>query len=255
MTTANNAATTKRFVLVPAVEVVLPPVEPPDGLLALLRIAREIVEVETDVFAPMNRNVLVATSTVLRHLPRILEHRDDIVGMRGFDARHIDNLSDYAKATWLTHVAAQPAPASKGEANIAAEVARLRVRLIVSAIVLAHDGTFDPAAVAKRGDGSCCDDVAMAVVFREQWCEVKGHGPLTAEDLTRGALIAVATFGMIGRREQVRAATEGDAALRARCAWTLLDRAYGEVRRALEHLRHRQDDVDFIAPNLRLNRS
>jgi hypothetical protein len=259
MTTTSTPAT-QSYVLVPAVEVELPLADLEDAQLALGRIEHELVTVDASQFAPMNTDVVVAASTVLGHIQRILEHRDAIVDLKGFEARNVDNLSDYAKATWITYVGNQPASSSKEEANVAAEVARLRAKFLVWATAHGADGVFDSAAIAKIRDGSGYRDaagdlVALVLLFREHEEEVKDKTGITAEDLARGAQLGAAAFAMLSRRENPLAPAQADDALRARRAWTLLDRAYGQVRRALDYLRYEQGDADLIAPNLRRNRS
>jgi hypothetical protein len=262
MTTLKTTATpaTQSYVLVPAVEVHLPLADIEDAQLSLDRIEHELVTVDASQFSPMNTDVPIAASTVLGHMERIKEYRDEIVAMKGFEARYIDSLSDYAKAAWLTYVGNQPASSSKEEANVAAEVARLRAKFLVYATAHEADGVFDPAAIAKIRDGSGYRDaagdlVALVLLFREHDEELKNKTGITADDLARGAQLGAAAFAMLSRRENPLAPAQADGALRARRAWTLLDRAYGQVRRALDYLRYEQGDADLIAPNLRRNRS
>jgi hypothetical protein len=258
-TTAATPAT-QSYVLVPAVEVELPLADVEDAQLAAERIKDEIAAVDASQLAPMNTDVPIAASTVLGHMERINEYRDEIVAMKGFEARNIDGLSDYAKAAWLLYVGNQPPSSSKEEANLAAEVARLRAKFLVWATALAADGVFDAAAVARIRDGSGYRDaagdlVALVLMFRERAEEVKNKTGITAEDLARGAQLGAAAFAMLSRRDNPVAPPQADGALRARRAWTLLDRAYGQVRRALDYLRYEKGDADLIAPNLRRNRS
>jgi hypothetical protein len=258
-TTATTPAT-QSYVFVPAVEVQLPLADIEDAQLSLDRIEPELVTVDASQFAPMNTDVPVAASTVLGHMERIKEYRDEIVAMKGFEARNIDSLSDYAKAAWLTYVGNQPASSSKEEARVATEVARLRAKFLVYATAHEADGVFDPAAIGKIRDGSGYRDaagdlVALVLLFREHDEELKNKTGITAEDLARGAQLGAAAFAMLSRRENPLAPVPADGALRARRAWTLLDRAYGQVRRALDYLRYEQGDADLIAPNLRRNRS
>jgi hypothetical protein len=60
-------------------------------------------------------------------------------------------------------------------------------------------------------------------------------------------------FALLSRRENQAAVTLSNGSLRVRRAWTLLDRAYAQCRRALEFLRFEDDDADSLAPSLRRN--
>jgi hypothetical protein len=249
-------ASTIWVVVASGVEVEMPYVDFEGALEAAVALDDEPIEIDAHGLEPMDTDVIVAASTVLGHLSTILEHREEIART----VRHIDKLSDYAKATWLAYVATQPASFSLEEPSVAAEVSRLRSTFLPHARVFALDGPFDPAAVAKIRDGSAHrhaagDLVALVELFREHWRAISHRTRLTADDLTRGAELADAAIAMAGRRKWLRPPIQGGEGLAARRAWTRLYRAYSEARRALDVLRRSHGDADLIAPNLRRNRS
>ena len=123
---------------------------------------------------------------------------------------------------------------------------------------LAGAGKFEQAAIAKIKEGSGNKDtpsdlVALVALYRSVWDDVKNICGVTEQDLSRGAEIGPAVFALVSRRELQSAGAVSDGSLRVRRAWTLLDRAYSQCRRALNYLRSEEGDVDQFAPSLRRN--
>jgi hypothetical protein len=251
--------TTQSVVLVPAVEVRLSLEDLEDAQRALERIGPDLAAVDVRNLSSMNTDVVIAASTVLGVVARILEHREKIALLPFFDMRAVDSLSDYAKAAWFVYVGNQPASASRDDAQVAEEVTRLRGKFLNWATALAADGVFDQAAIAQIREGSGYRDsagdlVALVLMFREHWDRVENMTGIKADDLARGAQLGAAAFAIISRRDNQLGATQAESALRARRAWTLLDRAYAQCRRAIAYLRFDEGDAEMIAPNLRRNR-
>src|SRR5690606_30642203 len=65
--------------------------------------------------------------------------------------------------------------------------------------------------------------------------------------------VGPAVFAMVSQRENRRQRSGSQDSLRVRRAWTLVDRAYTQCRRALSYLRFEEGDADLIAPSLRRN--
>jgi hypothetical protein len=257
-----TTTTTESYVLVPvvpAVEVRLSLEDIEEAELALQRIEPDLAALDARNLSPMNTDVVVAASTVLGVLGRILELREAIALLPFFDMRSVDSLSDYAKGAWFAYVGNQPLSPSRDDAHVAEEVTRLRGKFLNWGTACAADGIFDPAALAQIREGSGYRDsagdlVALVLMFREQWDRVKNMTGITPDDLARGAQLGAAAFAIISRRDNQLVPLQAESALRARRAWTLLDRAYTQCRRAIAYLRFDEGDVELIAPNLRRNR-
>jgi hypothetical protein len=175
-----------------------------------------------------------------------------------FEIRQIDSLVDYAKAAWYLYVTNLPVPEPADAANLIEEVAKLRAKLLMWAAPLVFAGKFEESAIARIKEGSGNKDapsdlVALVGLYRSRWEEVKSMCGVTEEDLTRGAQIGPAVFALISRREAKAVTSTPEGSLRVRRAWTLLDRAYNQCRRALQFLRAEEGDADLIAPSLRKN--
>ncbi|HKO48990.1 MAG TPA: hypothetical protein VJV79_14765 [Polyangiaceae bacterium] len=222
------------------------------------RVKAEVEALSATDLAVLNVDIVSATSIVLGVADRILTFRDRMVKLPEFEIRQIDNLVDYAKAAWYLYVTNLPVPEPGDAANLIEEVAKLRAKLLMWAAPLVFAGKFDESAIARIKEGSGNKDapsdlVALVGLYRSKWEEVKSMCGVTEEDLTRGAQIGPAVFALISRREAKSATSTPEGSLRVRRAWTLLDRAYTQCRRALQFLRAEEGDADLIAPSLRKN--
>jgi hypothetical protein len=256
-----NATPMQTVVLVPAMVADLPLADVEDMELAYKRVEPELLLVAASDFAPKNVDILAAATTVLAFAPRILERRDQLEALILFDIRYADSLTDYAKAAIFAHLGNQPttAPEDEDDDAVIAEVIRMRAIFLTRANTLVAHGTFDAAAVAniRKGLGHRAAAgalVALVQMFRERLADVQTVLVITEAELERGAQLGAAAFKALSRRERQPASKQTEAALRARRAWTLLDRAYTQCRRAITYLRFDDGDADAFAPTLRRNR-
>jgi hypothetical protein len=225
---------------------------------AHLRVQGEIDAVRADDLATMNVELVSAASIVLGCAERILVHRDRMAQLVEFNVKHVDHLVDYALSAWYLYVTNLP-EAEPGDAEqLLSEVAALRAKLLMWSAPLVGSGLLEQGAIdrVKEGAGhkdAASDLVALVGLYRSRWDSVKQVCGVTEEDLARGAVIGPAAFALISRRENKASPTQSDTTLRVRRAWTLLDRAYAQCRRALQFLLFDEEAVARIAPNLRRN--
>jgi hypothetical protein len=229
-----------------------------DAELAYNRVRAELEAINPDDLKPMNVDVVSATSIALGSAPRILGYRERMAKLEEFNIRHVDNLTDYAKAAWYVYVTQLPVPEPADAQALIDEVVALRAKLLMWAAPLIGAGKFDEGAVNRIREGSGMKDapsdvVALVVLYRSNWEGVSSICGVTEADLARGAEIGPAVFALVSRRENQLTGTVSDGSLRVRRAWTLLDRAYDQCRRALTFLRHDDNDADSIAPSMRRN--
>ena len=225
---------------------------------AYLRVRVELEAVSVAELAPFNVDIVDATSTVLGACPGIRGYRDAIAKLPDFDMRHVDSLNDYATAAWYAHVTNLPASEATEIDRLEREATQLRTKLLSWASPLAESKLFDANAIKhiRRGSGkrdAAGDLVALVALYRAHWHEVRRICAVTDIDLNRAAELGSALFGSVSRRQMRRASQLSEHALRARRAWTLLDNAYSECRRALAYLRFKAGDADQVAPSLRRN--
>lgn len=226
--------------------------------LAYNRVKPELEALSVEDLSPINVDLVSATSIALGVSERILAHRDRMAKLPEFEIKHVDNLVDYAKAAWYVYVTNLPVPDPQETSAYINEVVTLRAKLLMWATPLVGAGKFDDVAIAKIKEGSgfkdsASDVVALVGLYRSKWDEIKNMCGVTEAELTRAAEIAPAVFGIVSRREFQEANRLTDGSLRVRRAWTMLDRAYNNCRRALSFLRYDEGDADSLAPSLRRN--
>jgi hypothetical protein len=224
------------------------------------RVRAEAEGLTEEQLAPMNVDLLTATFTARTALPRIMEYEARMKALAEFEPRNVTGLQDYIEATSFVYAMNTPAtPASELEGMIA-ELVAFRSKALVWGTALATSGVFDPAAIESvRGGAGHKDliiDVTMLVTtYRSSWSIVKDKCDVREADLDRAAVLLPLCADAISRRDgQLAGSSTPEGTLRVRRAWTLLDNAYTECRRALQYLRFKQGDMDEIAPNLRRNR-
>jgi hypothetical protein len=228
-----------------------------DAEKAYERVKPELEALAPDELSMMNVDLVSATSIALGVSERIIAHRERMAKLPEFEVDHVDKLVDYAKAAWYVYVTNLPAPEPSEGAQLLEEVVALRAKMLMWAAPLVGAGKLDAAAIARIKEGSGNKDaagdlVALVGLYRARWEDVKSICGVTEQDLTRGAEIGPAVFAMISRRE-FQTSGISDGSLRVRRAWTLLDRAYSQCRRALTFLRFDEEDTDTLAPSLRRN--
>lgn len=225
---------------------------------AYLRVKDELEALPALELSPLNVDLVSAASIVLGVVERLRTFRSRMAALPEFLISNLDKLEDYARCAWYVYITNLPTAEPKETEGLLEEVQALRAKLLMWAEPLVGAGKFERAAIdrVKEGAGhkdAPSDVVALVGLYRARWAEIENMCGVTEQDLERGAQIAPLVFALIARRENKTSATLSDGSLRVRRAWTLLDRAYAQCRRALQFLRYEEGDVDLIAPSLRRN--
>lgn len=203
-------------------------------------------------------DVPTAASIALGAYERLKELRAEIVRqMPLFPIAMVDELPTYALAAWYAHLLSLP-PGTNGTESkkLLDEAGPLRESLLVAAEALAHRGLLDAGRVAeiRAGQGNidrANDLVALAALFGQSWAEVGTKTAVERAEVDRAAalgptlLIALGVKGLAERHTTTPESRD----LRIR-AFTLLDRAYDECRRAVAFLRWHENDAEDFAPTL-----
>ena len=155
-------------------------------------------------------------------------------------------LETYALGVWYAHLLTAPRPTGSDRAQLVERATHLRARLLKAADALADAGLLDPQAVEniRKGAGhvdKANDLVALTALFVQHWDSIEKKTAITREQIeeaeTLGPTLLVALSDSPDNKP--------DAALEARQrAFTLLARAYDEVRRAVHFVRWHEDDAD-----------
>lgn len=132
----------------------LPLRELEDAEVAYQRVKAELEALTQDDLAPLNVDIVSAASIALGVAERIVEHRDRMAKLPEFEIRHVDNLVDYAKATWYAYATNLPSVSPQELQQYLTEVAALRSKFLTWATALATEGKFEEVAIAKIKEGS-----------------------------------------------------------------------------------------------------
>ncbi len=222
------------------------------------RVKLEVEAQDPNDLSALNTDLVNACSIALGVAPTIMEYRDRAANLSEFNIKNFDKLNDYAKATWYLHITNLPAAEAAELSDLETEMVALRGKLMLWAGPLVASGKLPDKAIQAIKDGVgakafASDVVSLVALYRANWDHIHSMCGVTVEDLDRGAKIAPAVFAGVSLRDNQPSQVQGDAALRVHQAWTLLDRAYSQCRRAIAFLRWDEGDVDRIAPSLRRN--
>lgn len=205
----------------------------------------ELVAVNVDV--PRAISIVVGAAGRVNELVPAME-----AALKNPPSEAVSKLEAYALGLWYAHLLTAPKPTGNDRAQLLERATHLRARLLKAADALADAGLLDPLAVEaiRKGAGNldkANDLVALTALFFQSWGTIENKTAITraqleeAESLGPALLIALSDHGP----------EKPDAALEMRQrAFTLLARAYGEVRRVVSFLRWHEDDADAYTPSI-----
>jgi hypothetical protein len=228
---------------------------PPTAELAYEKVLAEIEAVPDEHLIAVNLDIPQSVATVLGKLEAIRAYEEELVSLKGLDARCVERLPTYAQAAWHAYLMAQPAPPQTQVRALIDEATELRANLLVEADVLVRRGVFDAQAIAaiRAGQGyvDLANDLsALAPMYRKVWADIQGHAYVSEREINRAAVLGLELLSAVGVRAGGGAASEHVAADLKLRAFALFVRAYDEVRRGLAFLRWHEDDAEEIAPSL-----
>jgi hypothetical protein len=229
-------------------------------LLGFQRVEEEVRGVTDKDLQPLNLDAASVVTTVLGNLPEIRALRAEMEALPGVDVALVDKLSDYAHALGHAHGAYRAASErADGVVELAEAVTSLRDLLHSDAKALAKRELLAAARVAKLRTGPgyknvAFDTVGLVQLFRERWAEIDNRTAVEKSELDHAQNLAARLLIAVGLRDEAPALVSAAAKLRQQ-AFTLLNGAYDEARRAVLFLRWHHGDADQIAPSLWARRS
>ena len=225
------------------------------GAQAFDRCRAQLAAVKPEQFVPINVDVKSAVVTVLGSLEEIKGLRAEMATLAKTDLALVDALEDYALSTQEANArygyAAAPSPAV---AVFHEEALKLRETLRLTAQIAAHHGLIGEERLAGfkglAGYKNVGNEVyGYATMLLEFWPSLAGKVPVTEAQLLDAKKVATDLLYAVGLKEEAPAKM-AEAGLARNQAFTLMMRAYDEVRRAVSYLRWAEGDADEIAPSL-----
>ncbi len=228
---------------------------------ALERLRPALAALDPNKLHPLNVEIAVAATTVLGCVPKINALRAVIAAAcNDVDLSAIDQLADRAYALLDADAAYGHSRTidPRFRRGIIQEATEARQILHTVALGYIETGHIPRDALrslhARRGHLDIATDLtALTTAFVDAWDKIGGQIPFTREKLSRAQGVAEQLMKIVGLEDVAPERPAEATQLRLR-AWTLLDIAYDEARRAVTHVRWKHGDADEIAPSLRAHR-
>ncbi len=215
----------------------------------------EIRAVPDTELAEHNVSINGSITTILGALPEIMALRPEIAKLPQIDQKLVDGLGDYARAAGEANSRYAIAMGPESDLlDLYDEASREREVIRSDASALATRGLIDPARLSSFKGLIGYKNVAFELIdwanlMHEVWPKIEGKTALTEAEIQHAKEIGEKLVVAAGLREQGPAVVQDVARVRDQ-AFTLMMRAYNEVRRAVTFLRWQQGDADTIAPSL-----
>jgi hypothetical protein len=203
----------------------------------------------------INADVGAVGAAVLSRVPAILAHRAAMARLPDFPIADVDDLELLASATLHAEALHQTANASPPPIEeLVQEGMELRDFLVHESESFVLRKLLDRSALAGLDGGNGrrklgLDLIAVVNAVRPILADGKVRSGLAPEDLDRAEALGTRIVKVVAEREAAESQGSEIQLLRAK-VFTMLVKAYDQVRRALAYLRHDAGDADEIAPSL-----
>ena len=216
----------------------------------------EILGLPQDEIQAVNTDVIMAVGRVRVTCGRIQGLRGEVVTkLNDFDLKLWDNLETYSFALLHANTVWDIARKTIADLDDLTQQARKQFELLYAVVqVLVNRGLVKPfhLKVAKKRRGRlrfAYGLLGLVEVLREAWPTVADKTGLTESELTHAEALGEQLSRGVALQNSPIEQLKKLAELRDR-AFTVLVRAYGQVRHALQYLRRENNDAERYAPSL-----
>jgi hypothetical protein len=227
----------------------------PRALAALEQVRPELVGLLPDQLAAITTEPFMAASVARAAVPRVMAYRVEIEKLPGFEISHLDKLELYALAMLQANAdyLATSAPPQHLQ-QLVDQGTAMRQTLLSDVMPFVKRGVIKgdqlDSLKGPVGHVNLASDLFVIVsTFRSNWNKIAGKTSVTSDELDLAQLLAENLSQDIGEKK-FSSAVIATAALRRQQVFTLLVRAYDQVRRAITYIGWDADDIDDIAPSL-----
>ena len=216
----------------------------------------EILGLPKDEIQAVNTDVIRAVGRVRVTCERVQGLRAEVVTkLNDFDLKLWDNLETYSFALLHANTVWDIARKTMADLDALTQQARKQFELLYAVVqVLVNRGLVKPfhLKVAKKRRGRlrfAYGLLGLVEVLREAWPRVAHKTGLTESELTHAEALGEQLSRGVALQNSPIEQLKKLAELRDR-AFTVLVRAYGQVRHALQYLRRENNDAERYAPSL-----
>ena len=221
---------------------------------ALVRQQARIEAVPQNQVRSINLDITSLVGVVLGAVQRSAPYVARLTALPEYEIDLVNQLEDLTRALMHAHVLYGGSTVVAGPILAHAERASdLREQFWLDAQVMLRRKAIHPSALddIKGGKGyrnMSHELLTLAAVIRKAWPQMQGKTSITEEELDEADSIGMLILQEFSDRDNAEAQTAEAALLRSR-TYTLVLRAYDELRRGLAFLRHTEGDLETIAPS------
>ncbi|HEY4105062.1 MAG TPA: hypothetical protein VGM44_14285 [Polyangiaceae bacterium] len=208
-----------------------------------------------DKLAHLNVDIKQVCVTIAGVFPKVVLFRSRLAVLAEFELDCLDQLPLLAHATMYAESTYDTTCSAPRRAAELAEQARKWCRLFVQDVgVMMLRGLLPEEQLARLKAQTSYKHLAFklmsfAGLYRKNWAQLSAHTTLKLEELDRADALSGALTEATGRLPERHQAIR-EANDQRRRNFTLLARAYDEVRAGIQYLRRREGDAESIAPSL-----
>ncbi len=225
---------------------------------AFAKVQSQLGKLKEEELAPLTVDIQKVAGTVLGLVPRFREFQDEIAeNLPTLSPTLADDIETRALGAWYAQMLFSAPRGEEVFKQMLEEATTLREALLVSAGPLVYKGLLEKEKIdgIRKGQGhidKANDLVALGELYESIWPKIQGKTAVEATEWKRALELGPSLAAAVGARQQGNSAQKTDADLETQRvrAFTLLLKAYDELRRALTFLRWVEGDVDEIAPVL-----
>ncbi|HMA93880.1 MAG TPA: hypothetical protein VKP30_14415 [Polyangiaceae bacterium] len=222
---------------------------------ALERVGPRLASLDTAKLRQITLNPVAAAVTVRRVLPNLISLRAQLVKIKEFEIRNLDELDVYLHA-WLRAEAlfAGTVPSAQEFFSQLQRVTQLREHFASDAMALVQRGRLSAESLEQLSGATgykplASDLFILSTLLRSHWDQIKDHTCVTPAELDEADRAVNEFITALGLRTQSSASRDAAGLVRQQ-AYTLFVNAYDQVRRAVLYLSHKERDGAEIAPSL-----
>jgi len=213
----------------------------------------ELMALSSKEVAAVNVDAFRASSLVANARDNLIGYREQLIRLYTFNIRLFDELEEYALAFYHAHLLCELASSRPTQSAAVAEAKKMRRLLLDDARALVRRKSISPSQLKDiRSHPGCLhlasDLRSLVGILRPVW-EDAGRPHQTQNDLARALTLAEELLQLMQDQSTQSSKVAEAFDMKAR-AFTLMNRAYKEVRAGIAFLRRDVGDADKLVPSL-----
>jgi hypothetical protein len=230
-------------------------IEQANAAEAYERVLPEAMELARERVRVVNLDISKVVERAMAAAKRLPPFEARLRALPEFHVERLDCFADYTLALYSAYNRYR-FPANTKEQLSALNKAAIPWRdvLLAEAKSLVARKRIEAALLEElsgyRGYRNVAHDIGgLAQIFKANWDQIQEHTGLKQAEIAEVAQLALRFTGALGMRKRMPKEIAAARDIQAR-VFTLLSRAYDDIRLAIQYLRGNRDDVDEFMPSL-----